>query len=328
MPDRPSADRTAELLLWYARRPSRYYAEGRRRDAPRLDPEVILKLAMGRPVQFAHATWNDLAKVDALQQAACAYVQQLFFRPDPTPYQVLGLEPGASLEAIKESFRLLMQLVHPDRQGEKRRWPDGCAAQANWAYSMLRDQETRRTFEEEADARTALARAINRAAMAAEAPQMPVVDLAEEAERSLPKPVLPEWLTAGVGGYVRLHPAATTFGALIGVAALIVGASLWESARGIARSRRARRAPRTEAGCAGADAGRADAKAGCDAARARPSRDADPGRSRHRCRKRRRRATHANADAAPADVERQRRRRRRSSSRRTPRASRSGELPT
>jgi hypothetical protein len=63
-----------------------------------------------------------------------------------------GARAGASLEAIKECFRLLMQLVHPDRQGEKKRWPDACAAQANWAYAMLRDQETRRTFEEEADA--------------------------------------------------------------------------------------------------------------------------------------------------------------------------------
>src|SRR6185295_17456279 len=115
------------------------------------------------------------AKVNALQQAACAYVRQLFFRPDPTPYQVLGLDPGASLDSIKECFRLLMQLVHPDRQGEKRRWPDACAAQANWAYSLLRDQETRHSFEAEADARAALARAINRATLAADTPPMPVV---------------------------------------------------------------------------------------------------------------------------------------------------------
>ena len=144
-------------------------------DAPRLDPEVILKLALGRPVKFTDASWNEPSKIDALQQASRAYVRHMFFRPDPTPYQVLGLEAGAALDEIKECFRLLMQLVHPDRQGEKRRWPDACAAQANWAYSMLRDQETRRTFEEEADARAALALAINRAAMAAEASQVPVV---------------------------------------------------------------------------------------------------------------------------------------------------------
>src|SRR5262245_32012531 len=202
MADRPSADRTAELLFWYARSPSRYQAEGRRRDAPRLDAEVILKLALGRPVKFAYASWNEPAKVDALGQAARTYVRHLFFRPDATPYQVLGLEPGATPDAIKECFRLLMQLVHPDRQGEKKRWPDACAAQANWAYSMLRDQVTRRTFEQEAEARAALQRAINRAAMAAEASQMPMVIWPNKSARDkgrIPRQLLPEWLTAGVG---------------------------------------------------------------------------------------------------------------------------------
>jgi hypothetical protein len=44
--------------------------------------------------------------------------------------------------------------------------------------------------------------------------------------------VLPEWLTAGVGGFVREHPAGTAFGALIGAAVLVVGAALWDSEGG------------------------------------------------------------------------------------------------
>ena len=235
MTDRPSADRTAELLFWYARQPSRYQAEGRRREAPRLDPEVVLKLALRRAVKFADASWNERAKVDALGLASRAYIRHLFFRPDPTPYQVLGLEPGASPEQIKECFRLLMQLVHPDRQGENRRWPDACAAQANWVYSMLRDQETRRSFEEEAQARDALARAINRAAMAAEASQMPMVIWPKKpakGKRGVPGQMLPEWLTAGVGGYVRQHPATAAFGALVAIAVAVIGASMWEGRDG------------------------------------------------------------------------------------------------
>jgi len=235
MAERPSAERTAELLFWYARMPSRYQAEGRRRDAPRLDSEVVLKLALGRPVQFADASWREPAKFEALGQAARAYVRQLFFRADATPYQVLGLEPGATPEQIKECFRLLMQLVHPDRQGEKKRWPDACAAQANWAHSMLRDRETRRTFEEEAEARAALQRAINRAAMAAEASRMPAVVWPKKSAKAkfpIRRYVLPEWLTAGVGGFVRRNPAVTAFGTLIAIAVLIVGASLWEGHEG------------------------------------------------------------------------------------------------
>src|SRR6516165_243434 len=105
MVDRPSADRTAEVLFWYARKRSRFEAEGWRRDAPRVDAEIVLKLALGRDVQFADASWIDPEKVDALGQAARAYVRHVFFRPDPTPYQVFGLEPGAPPETVKECFR-------------------------------------------------------------------------------------------------------------------------------------------------------------------------------------------------------------------------------
>src|SRR5262249_53102733 len=126
--------------------------------------------------------------------------------------------------------------------------------QANWAYSMLRDQETRRTFEEEAEARAALQRAINRAAMAAEASQMPTVIWPQKSGKgkyTSPHQMLPEWLTAGVGGYVRHHPAITAFGALIAVAVTIIGASLWEGRDGslirVAREERPAPAPVTPA---------------------------------------------------------------------------------
>ena len=165
MPDRPSADRTAELLLWYLSEPSRYRAEGRRRDAPPLDPEVVLKLALGRQVVFTGVALNEPRTAVALQKAAAFYVRHIFLRADATPYQTLGLAPGASSQAIKESFRLLMQLVHPDRQDARGLWPESCAAQANRAYRALRDQDTRRRFDQEADARAALARAIHRAAL-------------------------------------------------------------------------------------------------------------------------------------------------------------------
>jgi hypothetical protein len=139
------------------------------------------------------------------------------------------------MEEIKECFRLLMQLVHPDRQGENKRWPDACAAQANWAYSMLRDQETRHSFEAEADARAALQRAINRASIVAEASQAPAIKWPKKSAQdafALPHQMLPEWMTAGIGGYGRRHPATAAFGALIALAALIVGASLLEGGDG------------------------------------------------------------------------------------------------
>ena len=224
MLDPLSADRTAEMLLWYFQEPARYHAEGRRRDAPLLDSEVILKLALGRRVHFASPSLNEAANAAPLQQAAAAYVRLLFFRPEATPYQTLGLAPGASPEAIKESFRLLMHLVHPDRQDARALWPDAFAAQANRAYAVLRNQDLRTKFDDEAASRAAMARAINRAAAASSASMMPVVRRPKSrlGRRRFAPTRLPEWLTAGVGGYARDHPAATAFTVFIVSALLIV----------------------------------------------------------------------------------------------------------
>ena len=149
MPEAISADVTAELLLWYYEEPGRYRAEGRRRDAPVLDSTVVLKLALGRHVDLAKPALGSPETLSTLRAAAGLYVRFLFFRPDATPYQMLGLAPGASAEAIKESFRLLMHLVHPDRQDERAVWPESYAALANRAYGILRNQDSRVQLERE-----------------------------------------------------------------------------------------------------------------------------------------------------------------------------------
>jgi len=211
------------MLLWYFREPARYHAEGRRRDAPLLDSEVILKLALGRRGHFASPSLNEAANAVPLQQAAAAYVRLLFFRPEATPYQTLGLAPGASPEAIKESFRLLMHLVHPDRQAARALWPDAFAAQANRAYAVLRNQDLRTKLDDEAASRAAMARALDRAAAASSASIMPVVQRPKSrlGRRRFAPARVPEWLTSGLGGYVRDYPAATAFSVLI-VSALLI----------------------------------------------------------------------------------------------------------
>ena len=222
------------MLLWYFAEPARYRAEGRRRDAPLLDAEVVLKLALGRRVGFVATALNGAQTVAVLRDAAALYVRFLFFRPDATPYQTLGLAPGASPEAIKESFRLLMQLVHPDRQDARAIWPDSFAALANRAYGLLRNQDARARFDREAEARAAMARAIHRAAAASAASKMPVVlrPLPQFGGGLLRRMRMPEWLTAGVGGYAREHPATVAYSILVGVAVLAIGTLGWEGKEG------------------------------------------------------------------------------------------------
>ena len=45
--------------------------------------------------------------------------------------------------------------------------------------------------------------------------------------------MLPEWLTAGVGGYVRAHPAIAAFGVLIASATLVVLLSVRDGPEGL-----------------------------------------------------------------------------------------------
>ncbi|MBK6395433.1 MAG: DnaJ domain-containing protein [Betaproteobacteria bacterium] len=230
MPGSPSADRTARLLLRYARDPSRYRTEARGPDASLVDTDVVLRLAQGRRVELGGPTIEGTDTV-ALRDAAVGYLREVFFRPDASPYQTLGLAPDASQDAIKERFRLLMLLVHPDRQGAGPAWPDRCASQANQAYAILRDPGSRAAFDRQEREKAAAAQAAQQAAVAKAAAlkSRPSRGPAGSGARRPPEPpVLPEWLTAGVGGFVREHPAGTAFGALIGAAVLVVGAALWD----------------------------------------------------------------------------------------------------
>ena len=198
-----------------------------------VDSGIVLKLALGRRVEFADPALRKLS-AEVLRQAAAAHVRHCHFYPDATPYQVLGLAPDASERAIMEAFRLLMQLVHPDRQRVRGEWPEAFAAQANGAYAILRDADARAKFDREASERVARARSAQAAAVAAAAAVPPAPRWPASGHvmrRPPPPPLLPEWLTEGVGGFVRAHPAVVAFAALIGIAVLMIAAAAWKVAR-------------------------------------------------------------------------------------------------
>lgn len=241
MPQRPSADQTARRLLKNLQEtsPSR---TGPRCDASLFDSGVVLKLALGRRVEFTDPALRRVS-AEVLRQAAAAHVRHCHFHPGATPYQVLGLAPDASERAIMDAFRLLMQLVHPDRQRVRGEWPEAFAAQANGAYAILRDADSRAKFDREASERVARARSAQAAAVAAAAAVPPVPRWPASGHvmrRPPPPPLLPEWLTEGVGGFVRTHPAVVAFAALIGIAVLMIAAAAWEGREGsLAREKRA-----------------------------------------------------------------------------------------
>lgn len=106
--------------------------------------DVLLKLAGGSRPGLETAA---LASPDELRAAALFFVEQVLLHHDASHYRVLGLEPGATAERIKEHHRLLMRLFHPDRERHDGDWKDAFATRINLAYTTLHEPDARRRYE-------------------------------------------------------------------------------------------------------------------------------------------------------------------------------------
>ena len=97
----------------------------------------LLWLANGSPEAVEAAILLTSARPQELQDAARFCVQQLCFARGASPYRVLGLEPDAAPERIKEHHRLLMRLFHPDRTAGRETWTASYATRVNEAWTAL-----------------------------------------------------------------------------------------------------------------------------------------------------------------------------------------------
>ncbi|MHB8724064.1 MAG: DnaJ domain-containing protein [Casimicrobiaceae bacterium] len=213
----------ADLLLRLHREPARYRAQVQRALEGWLDGAIVLILATRRvgPVTDPALAAPDLDV--KLRDAAQFAIRQLFFREGATHYEVLGLRPDADAATLRQHFRLLMHLLHPDRQVGNSEWPASFAARANAAHAVLKSEDGRRDY----DQRLPLVRSSGEA----ELPRVMPMPGAQAAFASRPvsqrrapaaRSRLPEWITAGVGGFVRAHPAATVFGVAILASAVVI----------------------------------------------------------------------------------------------------------
>jgi hypothetical protein len=133
-----------ELALAFHRAPVQHadLLHGRAPLPPGVD--TLLKLAGGSEPEPGYAA---LASPAELKAAALFFIEQVLFHHDVSHYRVLGIEPGASLDQIKEHHRLLMRVFHPDRESQADEWKSAFATRINLAYTALRDPETRRSHD-------------------------------------------------------------------------------------------------------------------------------------------------------------------------------------
>ena len=107
------------------------------------------KLAQGKfPARIAHELPTH--EREKLRREAIAFIHMACFRPDATHYQLLNVPGDAKRDAIKESYHLLMALIHPDRaEGAREAWPADWAQRANRAYAVLADEAARAGYDRE-----------------------------------------------------------------------------------------------------------------------------------------------------------------------------------
>jgi curved DNA-binding protein CbpA len=108
----------------------------------------LLWLANGSPEVLEAAARQTGAKAEELREAGRFLVQQLCFARGASHYRVLGLEPGATSEQIKEHHRLLIRLFHPDRSAGRANWTDHYASRVNESWSVLSRPQTRVDYDE------------------------------------------------------------------------------------------------------------------------------------------------------------------------------------
>ena len=133
-------------LLDYGRSPGKY-------QVGLLQPQLlfaqlreVLQIAVGREGDILAGGGGASS---SLRDAARFFVRTALLYPGADHYAVLGLNREAEPADLKDRYRLLMRLLHPDfaEQG-MRAWPGDSAVRVNLAYDTLSSAVERREYDE------------------------------------------------------------------------------------------------------------------------------------------------------------------------------------
>lgn len=134
----------ADALLDFQDRPGRHAVALRE---PRVLFERItevLSLASGRSVEGLPA---DPEAVDALRDAARFFVRTALLRPGADHFSLLGLSPGFDPATLREHYRMLIRMTHPDfASAAGVAWPADAATRINLANDVLSSDERREAY--------------------------------------------------------------------------------------------------------------------------------------------------------------------------------------
>jgi hypothetical protein len=147
-PDR-AAQRSAveRALLDFHRTPGKYALIRRQPSLLFASVKDVMQIASGR------APDNDdgVAPAAEVQKAACFFIRSALLYPDADHYALLGLEAEAEASIIKDRYRQMMRLMHPDFADalSEANWPADAATRVNQAYDVLSSPVRRRAYDDQ-----------------------------------------------------------------------------------------------------------------------------------------------------------------------------------
>lgn len=139
----PSAAALHAALLDYYSAPGKYQLSLRQPATLFASIRDILQIAAGRGVRAE-------ASDGTLREAASFFIRAALLYPGADHYAVMGFAFGTEPTDLKERYRLLMRLIHPDfAQAGAAAWPADAAVRVNRANEVLSSPMLRREYEEQ-----------------------------------------------------------------------------------------------------------------------------------------------------------------------------------
>ncbi len=103
---------------------------------------------LSRPAERLSALAEQLgSSTGELSAVAYAFIRQRLFAPGNNHYQVLGLSEEASMAEIRQRYRLLIGLFHPDRVNRSENWVDRAVRMLNMSYAELKRPAKRKVYD-------------------------------------------------------------------------------------------------------------------------------------------------------------------------------------
>ena len=141
------AGSVAEQLLALHAEPIRYRPRLTHGREPFAGGIHVFRFAQGKFPQGL-ARRLSATQREGVQAAAQFFVRQICFWDGATHYQVLCVAPDSRLPNIREHYKGLIALIHPDRKADgEESWPNEFAQRANKAWAVLSHDASRHEYD-------------------------------------------------------------------------------------------------------------------------------------------------------------------------------------